>query len=237
MLFSSYWGKYLVKITALSRVCLRTNACMSQCGPGSKARCLFDYGYLKKDIPLRLYWTANKVRGCVHSTYAGGMGGWVPRGRTLSYGMGGWVQTLRMYKEKTGGFSLFEFCGLLQFEHHHQLWFWTLFLSNYRKEKTKNQLAVKNTLRHFDYVAMYMKNHPKLPCKKHKLFLWKSKDGWVSQLRTYDKDGSRLGVWKAYRGDGWVKKGQNLAYVLCTQPHSGSQRCHELGLLPPHTPC
>ena len=59
------------------------------------------------------------LRGCVHSTYAGGMGGWGPRGRTLSYGMGGWVQTLRMYKEKTGGFSLFEFCCLLQFEHHH----------------------------------------------------------------------------------------------------------------------
>ena len=34
----------------------------------------------------------------------------------------------------------------------------------------------------------------------------------------YDKDGSSLSVWNAYRGDGWVKKGQNLAYVLCTQP-------------------
>ena len=36
----------------------------------------------------------------------------------------------------------------------------------------------------------------------------------------YDKDGSSLSVWNAYRGDGWVKKGQNLAYVLCTRPHN-----------------
>ena len=44
------------------------------------------------------------------------------------------------------------------------------------------------------------------------------KDGWVYQLRMYGKDGSSLSVWNAYRGDGWVKKGQNLVYVLCTQP-------------------
>ena len=44
------------------------------------------------------------------------------------------------------------------------------------------------------------------------------KDGWVYQLHMYGKDGSSLSVWNAYRGDGWVKKGQNLAYVLCTQP-------------------
>ena len=44
------------------------------------------------------------------------------------------------------------------------------------------------------------------------------KGGWVRLLRMYDKDGSSLSVWNAYRGDGWVKKGRNLAYVLCTQP-------------------
>ena len=49
------------------------------------------------------------------------------------------------------------------------------------------------------------------------------KGGWVSQLRTYNKDGLSLSVWKAYRGDGWVKKGRNLAYVLCTQPHSSER--------------
>ena len=49
------------------------------------------------------------------------------------------------------------------------------------------------------------------------------KDGWVYQLRMYGKDGSSLSVWNAYRGDGWVEKGQNLAYVLCTQPLSIAQ--------------
>ena len=47
------------------------------------------------------------VRGCVHSTYARGMGGWVPKGRTLAYGMGGWVQSLRMYKAKRPEFFCF----------------------------------------------------------------------------------------------------------------------------------
>ena len=31
------------------------------------------------------------IGGYVHSTYAWGIGGWVPRGRILAYGMGGWV--------------------------------------------------------------------------------------------------------------------------------------------------
>ena len=46
-------------------------------------------------------------RGCVHSTYARGMGGWVPKGRTLAYGMGGWVQSLRMYKATRPEFFAF----------------------------------------------------------------------------------------------------------------------------------
>ena len=54
--------------------------------------------------------------------------------------------------------------------------------------------------------------------------------GWVRLLRMYDKDGSSLSVWNAYRGDGWVKKGRNLAYVLCTQPHVATKRLNDEAL-------
>ena len=59
------------KITANSRVCLRTNACMSQCGPGSKARCLFDCGYLNKDIPLGPFVDCVARSGCANTTEFG----------------------------------------------------------------------------------------------------------------------------------------------------------------------
>ena len=53
------------------RVCQKKIACSSQCGEGSKARCLYDCGYLDKDTPYGPWVDCLTISGCFKTSVFG----------------------------------------------------------------------------------------------------------------------------------------------------------------------